>query len=96
MHSAKWSEYRGLHASAKIKNFEIGGSYVSQETIHAFAGPCAPHLLVLINKGIVDIIIDDMKFYAEKMHDISRACLLLSFAPTLDLSEKAADAGGIG
>ena len=58
-----------------------------------FAGPHTLPLHALIDKDIVDIIIENMMFLPEDMVGITRAHLLTSFVPTLDSSEDAADAG---
>jgi hypothetical protein len=85
MHSTQWAEYRELEASAKKSFFDIGTISNSQTTMHAFAAPRTSQVSVLIDKDIVDVIMDE----------ITRARLLESFVPTLDSSEDAADAGDV-
>jgi hypothetical protein len=91
MHSTQWAEYRELEPSAKKSFFDIGTISGSQTTMHAFAAPRTPHLRVLIDKVIVDVIIGEIMFHPEDMHGTTRARLLESFVPTLDSSEDAAD-----
>jgi hypothetical protein len=96
MHSTQWAEYRELEPSAKKSFFAIGTISGSQTTMHAFAAPCNPQLRVLIDKDIVDdVIIGEMTFHPEDMDGITRVRLLEIFAPTLDSSEDAANAGDV-
>lgn len=95
MHRAKWIEYCGLDAQAKKSFFEIGHRSGSQATIDAFTGTRSLFLRTLIDKDIIDFVIGDMMFYLEDMNGTSRACLLSSILPIIDLSEVVADAGGI-
>jgi hypothetical protein len=91
MHSTQWAEYRELEPSAKKSFLEIGTISGSQTTMYAFAAPRTPHLRVLIDKVIVDVIIGEIIFHPEYMDVITRARLLESFVSTLDSSEDAAD-----
>jgi len=95
MHSTQWAEYRELEASAKNLFFDNGTIFGSQTTMHAFAAPCTPHVSVLIDKDIVNVIIGEMMFHLEDMDGITRAHLLESFVPTLDSSKDAANAGDV-
>jgi hypothetical protein len=95
MRSTQWAEYRELEPSAKKSFFAIGTISGSQTTMHAFAAPRTPQLCVLIDKDIVDVIIGEMTSHPEDMDGITRARLLEIFAPTLDSSEDAADAGDV-
>ena len=95
MHSSKWTEYCELDSGAKNSFFDIGSSSGSQATMHAFSGPHTPPLRALIDKDIVDIIIDNMMFHPEDMVGITRARLLTRFVPTLDSSEDAVYAGNL-
>ena len=58
VHSAKWTKYCELYSGAKNSFFDIGSSSGSQATMHAFAGPHTLPLHALIDKDIVDIIIE--------------------------------------
>ena len=95
MHGAKWIEYCGLDLEAKKTFFDIGSSSRSHAMMHAFSRPRVLPLRLLINKDIINVIIGNMMFHPEDKNGISRSHLLSSFAPTLDLSENAADAGNI-
>jgi hypothetical protein len=92
-HSTQWAEYRELEPRSKKSFFDIGTISSSQTTMNAFAAPRTPQLRALIDKDIVDVIIGEMMFHPEDMDGITRARLLESFAPTLDSSEDAANAG---
>lgn len=92
MHSTQWAEYRELGLSGRQSFFNIGTISGSQTTMRAFAAPRTPQLRVLIDMDIIDVIIGDMMFHPEDKDGITRARLLESFVPTLDLSEDAADA----
>lgn len=96
--SAKHIKYCGLDAATKktfFAFFEISSSSSSHSTMDAFVGSRALSLRVLINEDIVNIIIRNLIFHPEDINSVSLAFLLSSFAPTLDPSEKTADAGGI-
>ena len=63
--------------------------------MHVFSGPHTLPLRALIDKDIVDIVIGNMMFHLEDMVGITRAHPIVSFVPTLDYSEDAADAGNV-
>jgi hypothetical protein len=80
------AEYHELEPSAKKSFFDIGTISGSQTTMHAFAAPRTPQLRALIDEYIVEVIIGEMMLHPEDMDGITRARLLESLVPTLDLS----------